>query len=219
MDYAQIVKLAKDMGLNDSRARVAAAIAMAESGGDPGQVTNDSDDLSYGLWQINMIGTLGPDRRKKYGLPNNNALLDPRRNAMVMADISQQGGNFSAWTTYTDQKYKKFLKGQSVLDTLSPSNVADGISGTVGNVTDNVGDIAHSAGVLIDGVSKFSAWISDGKNWVRIGYVAGGATIAIVAISQLLKGTTVGDAVKKASDKAVGAATTVASRGTVKGKS
>lgn len=195
MDYDSIVKLAQDVGLNSDRARVAAAIAIAESGGDPGQVTNDSDDLSYGLWQINMIGSLGPARRKSYGLPNNEALLDPRRNAMVMADISKQGGNFSAWTTYTSGKYKKYVKDKSVFDRLKDtvSGAQDGLQ----NAVDTAQQTAQAAGTIASATAKTAAWISDSDNWVRIAYVIGGGLVVLVATGYLLKGTPVGDAAAK----------------------
>ncbi len=201
MNYEQLVQLSKDVGLNDNRARIAAAIALAESGGDPTAEVHDSDDDSYGLWQINMRGSMGPDRRRKFGLPNNEALLDPRRNAMVMASLSSKGGNFSAWTTYTSGKYKDHLKDKSLAD--KAGDLIDGAQDAAGNVYDNTVAIGEAAGTLASSVTKTAAWLSDSKNWVRIAYVGGGGLIVLVAIGAVLRNTPVGGKVAAVATKQV----------------
>jgi hypothetical protein len=202
VNYAELVQLAQDVGLTPGRAKVAAAIAMAESGGDPTKHNTKPPDNSYGLWQINMLGDLGPDRRRKYGLPNNEILFDPRRNAMVMAGESDKGGNFSKWTTYTRGTYLKFMPDDStwnrILNGLTDSlpgarTIGEGIAGTAENVTDNIADI-HKLG---DAVSKTAAWVSDSRNWVRVGYVLLGGTVVLIAVAQLMKGTAAGRAAGK----------------------
>jgi hypothetical protein len=205
MNYKEIVSLAKDMGLNDSRARVAAAIAMAESGGNPNAVVHDSDDDSYGLWQINMKDPMGSDRRRKYGLPNNEALLDPRRNGMVMADLSQHGGNFSAWTTYTSGKYKEHMDGKSLAD--KAADIVNGAKDAAGNAYNNAMDVGRAAGTIANATEKTAKWVSDSKTWVRIAYVGGGTLVIIVASVALLRSTPAGSkavsAVSKRTKQAV----------------
>lgn len=114
---AQLVTLAKKAGFKGNNAAVAAAIAMAESSGDSKahftpEESGGTDD-SYGLWQINMIGGLGPERRKQYGLKSNEDLWDPATNANIAFKMSG-GSNFNPWSTYnpgnsTTPKYLKFL--------------------------------------------------------------------------------------------------------------
>lgn len=185
MNYDEIVKLAEDAGLNENRARIAAAIALAESGGDPNLVTDDSDDLSYGLWQINMKGPLGPQRRHDFGLPSNTTLLDPRRNAFVMAALSKDGGNFNAWTTYTSGKYKKFLKDKSITD--RAGDLINGLQDAGSNVVTNAEAAATAATNIAQALQKTAAWISDSKNWVRILYVAGGSFIVIIGLYEVAR--------------------------------
>lgn len=105
----QLYSLAQGAGLAPGAAAIAAAVAMAESSGNPQAYNGAGADRSYGLWQINMIGGLGPERRARYGLSSNEQLFDPVINARVMAGISNRGTSFSAWTTYTSGKYRKFL--------------------------------------------------------------------------------------------------------------
>lgn len=104
----QLVGIAKGAGFSDDNAVIAAAIAMAESGGNSNAHNPKPPDNSYGLWQINMIGDLGPARRKQYGLSSNEQLFDPVTNAKIAFRISG-GSNFSPWTTYTGGKYKSHL--------------------------------------------------------------------------------------------------------------
>jgi hypothetical protein len=81
------------------------AVAMKESTGRPRSHNKNSDtgDNSYGLFQINMIGSLGPARLEKYGLESNRDLFDPVRNAKIAYQMSNGGKNWSAWGGMTDK--------------------------------------------------------------------------------------------------------------------
>jgi len=81
------------------------AVAMKESTGRPRSHNKNSDtgDNSYGLFQINMIGSLGPARLEKYGLESNKDLFDPVRNAKIAYQMSDGGKNWSAWGGMTDK--------------------------------------------------------------------------------------------------------------------
>ena len=107
-NLSQLIKLAQQVGFKGNNAAVAASVAMAESGGNSMAHNKKRPDNSYGLWQINMIDDLGPDRRRRYNLKSNDDLFDPLTNAKVAYKMSG-GSNFSAWTTYTGGKYLAFL--------------------------------------------------------------------------------------------------------------
>ena len=98
---AQLANVARQGGFPDSEIPLAVAIAKAESSGNPrAHNTNASTgDNSYGLWQINMIGAMGPDRRKALGLTSNDQLFDPVVNAKAAYFIRKRQG-WSAWSTY-----------------------------------------------------------------------------------------------------------------------
>ena len=84
---------------------------MAESGSNA-LAHNDNrktGDDSYGLFQINMIDTLGTARLKQFGLKSKEDLLDPVVNAKVAFAISKGGKDFGAWSTYNSGAYTKFL--------------------------------------------------------------------------------------------------------------
>ena len=71
-----------------------AAVTAIESGGIRKAYADAStglpDDQSYGLWQINMLGSLGPARRKKYKLESNEDLYDPKKAVKVAWGIYDQ---------------------------------------------------------------------------------------------------------------------------------
>lgn len=106
----EIRQYASAAGFSGNDLDIAVAVARAESGGNPKAHNAVPPDDSYGLWQINMLGKLGPARRKQFGLSSNAQLFDPATNAKAARAIFQ-GSGWRAWTTYTRGTYKKFLSG------------------------------------------------------------------------------------------------------------
>lgn len=112
---ASLESILRGAGFTGEGLRTAMAVALAESGGNARAYNPKGRDLSYGLFQINMLGGMGPERRKKYGLASNEALFDPATNARVAYALSNGGKNWKPWTTYTSGKYQKYLgKGVEV---------------------------------------------------------------------------------------------------------
>jgi hypothetical protein len=127
--YAELQTLAKNAGFSGNDVNIAAAVALAESGGNSRSYNPVGLDDSYGLWQINMKGSMGPERRKKFGISSNDELFQPNVNARAAKIIHDESG-WKAWTTYTKGKYKKFLNGSTtpvaVESTDTASSVDDG---------------------------------------------------------------------------------------------
>jgi hypothetical protein len=86
-------------GFEGKALRTAFGIVMKESTGRPYAHNQNSStgDNSYGLFQINMIGSLGPARRSEFGLANNEELFIPLRNAQIAYIISDAGTNWGPW--------------------------------------------------------------------------------------------------------------------------
>lgn len=59
----------------------------------------DTGDLSYGLFQINMIGGMGPERRQALGLKSNEELYDPATNVRAAKYVYDIQGP-QAWSVY-----------------------------------------------------------------------------------------------------------------------
>jgi hypothetical protein len=174
--YAQLEALWIQAGGSSSVAPVAAAIALAESGGNPlaaypgttvaaGQ---GSTSDATGLWQI-------------LGLPSGNfsasGLTNPLSNAkMAVAKYDQAGDSFSPWQTYTSGAYEQYLQSgvapaggapstSSSPTSSTPTPTATIAAGTSGNVlVDAIEFISNFAadktvGGNLEGIVKF---ISEG---------------------------------------------------------
>ena len=76
-------------------------IARRESGFNRLALNPDTStgDLSYGTFQINMLGDMGPERRKQFGIEKNEQLYDLDTNAKAAKIIKDQQG-FGAWSVY-----------------------------------------------------------------------------------------------------------------------
>lgn len=98
----ELVSVLRSVGFKGHSLKMAWAIVMKESTRRPFAHNQNSKtgDNSYGIFQINMIGSMGPDRLKKYGLESNEDLFDPFKNATIAFKMSNGGSNWKAWTTY-----------------------------------------------------------------------------------------------------------------------
>ena len=98
-------------GFEGEALRVAFGIVMKESTGRPYAHNQNSNtgDNSYGLFQINMIGSLGPARIEQFGLENNEDLFNPLTNAAIAYKMSDGGNNWSAWGGVSE-KVLRFMK-------------------------------------------------------------------------------------------------------------
>ena len=106
----QIAGHAQAAGFRGEDLTTAVAVALAESGGRTQAHNTDAPDDSYGLWQINMYGALGPDRRERYGLDSDRELLDPATNAEAAYEVfRERGRSFEPWSAYTNGSYREFL--------------------------------------------------------------------------------------------------------------
>ena len=90
---ADLYNLALNAGFPSDTAVQMAAIAMKESGGNPGAYNGTPPDDSYGLWQINMYGNLGPARMAQFGLTDKTQLFDPTTNAAAAYTIWNGNNN------------------------------------------------------------------------------------------------------------------------------
>jgi hypothetical protein len=82
---------------------VAWAVAKKESNGRPLAFNGNhkTGDSSYGMFQINMIDGLGPDRRDKFDLDSNAELFNPVKNAEIAYYMTSGGEDWSSWKGIT----------------------------------------------------------------------------------------------------------------------
>jgi hypothetical protein len=119
--YTQLMQLWVANGGSSVWAPMAAAIAMAESGGNPSTISSTSD---YGLWQINNGGQ---------------AMLDPNANAQRAIQMSNNGATWRPWcTAYSDGACGKhggtYLgAGSPFMKFLNGSGQIPGTGGAIGS--------------------------------------------------------------------------------------
>ena len=99
LNPTQLRDLLTEVGFEGESLRTAWAIVMRESRGNTKAFNGDvtTKDNSWGLFQINMLGQLGADRRAKYSLASNEDLLDARTNATIAYKMSGRGKDFGSW--------------------------------------------------------------------------------------------------------------------------
>jgi hypothetical protein len=93
----ELDSILRQAGFSGHGLKMAKAIVFYESTNRPMALNKSSN--CYGLFQINMTGSMGPDRRKKYGLKSNEDLYNPLISAQIAYQMSNGGSDWSAWST------------------------------------------------------------------------------------------------------------------------
>ena len=106
----ELKSLLRNVGFEGNALKMAWAIAKAESNGRPMAYNGNrsTGDSSYGIFQINMLGTLGTDRKEKFELRSNVLLFDPVINAEITYHMTKGGTDWSSWPNSIN-KAKKLI--------------------------------------------------------------------------------------------------------------
>jgi Lysozyme like domain len=182
--YGQLKQLWIQNGGNKLAADIAAAVALAESGGDPNASNSNTDgSTDRGLWQINSVH-------------GSQSTFDVTANTKAAIAISGNGSNWQPWVTFQTGAYRKFLAPgtaaapvpsggsspagtelagfnwiSSPLDTIGLGWVGNIITGTTGSFA-TIGDVAKSISGLTRSLSKFLelfALLFRPEFWLRVG--------------------------------------------------
>jgi LysM repeat protein len=113
--YDHLYRLAQEVGFTPEQARIMAAIALAESGGDAqidtvasGLDPKMEKEFSLGLWQLNVIKDYQAERFPLFNIKKAQELYNPLTNARAAKIMFDRQG-YEAWGAYTDGSYKTFL--------------------------------------------------------------------------------------------------------------
>ena len=168
---ADLLKILQDAGFSGSGLQTAYAVAMAESGGNARAHNPDAStgDNSYGLFQINMLGGMGPERRSAYGLSSNEDLFNAEQNAKVAYQMSKGGSDWSPWSTYKNGAYKQYLgqTGAPVSGGSTGGASSAAAQPAAGQTKADIvaspggGDFAPNAGDFAPGVRDFANPVGD----------------------------------------------------------
>ena len=126
LNAQQIASLLQKQGVAKEKIPTMTAIALAESSGrlQAFNPNSQTGDRSYGLFQVNMHGGLGPARMKEFGLKSEKDLFNPETNVKAAKRILDSQG-LGAWSVYKGGQYKQFLpEAQKALSSLGTAPVA-----------------------------------------------------------------------------------------------
>ncbi len=164
--FAQLEQLWTNAGGSPSLAPTMAAVALAESGGNPNALNDNpsTGDYSVGLWQINYFGNLAPSRTQSYGSPQQ-LLADPQAQARAAVALAGNGGGLGNWSTYSSGAYQKYLAGGG---SSSSSSSASDASLSTGSIS-WWDPLTWGSGVdAIGNFLKAISWIVQPTSWLRI---------------------------------------------------
>ena len=159
---------------------IATAIAGAESNYNPRAHNPTPPDNSYGLWQINMLGAMGPARRRQFGITSNEQLFDPAINAKAAFMVFKQQG-WRAWSVYKNGMYRKYLPAATEAANrvvLSGGNIGGELVAT--NVSFASGGIA-----ALSALGDLVRLLTNPKTWLRVGAFGVGALLLLYGLSEL----------------------------------
>jgi hypothetical protein len=196
-----VVTVARNAGFTGVHLVEAVSVALAESTGDASEITHDSNGTAdYGLWQINSVHT-------EY---NTSQLLDPAYNAAAAFKLSKGGTDWSAWTTFHNQRAQAEIPAAVALINKSGSgdNLSVGKGGTTvtgagfdWNPFNWPGDVAGGVGGVIGGTTDALGGISSAVNrllsptfWLRVGEWIAGAALVVLGLVLVFKRDIVQDA-------------------------
>jgi hypothetical protein len=145
---AAYIQMLRRAGFSGKSLETAFAVSLAESRGNPRAFNNKNRDLSYGLFQINMKDddprspNMGRNRRKQFGISNNEALYNVNTNIRAAYEVSNKGGWWKQWATYNDGTFLKYM------DDAKRAKESAGIGG---------GQESYSGGIMSSGSSTREA--------------------------------------------------------------
>lgn len=192
-----LLTLARSAGFSSTRMhkgipedRMAVAIGLGESGGNAFAHNKIPPDDSYGVWQINMLGSLGPARREQFGIKENKELFDPTVNVRAAKIVFTEAGNsFRPWSVYTSGSW---IRHRAKAMNAKPEPLPEG-ENWVGDLIPDVPDIPNP----LDEIRDVFGFITDPDNWKRVGLFIGGGVLLIVALIAVMDRLGAGKAVGK----------------------
>jgi hypothetical protein len=181
----QLTQLALNAGFPPADAQTAAAVALAESGGDP-NATNPSG--AKGLWQI--LQRAHPELFINY------TWNDPAQNAKMAFIVWQQAGNsFRPWTTFTSGRYRLYL---NQVGSANGSGVLSGALAGAGTGLTAPGGSADPNTAGASALTDFIGKASDPTFWTRVAMFLAGVFLVGAALHGLLAKSSVYQKLSKA---------------------
>lgn len=173
--YAQLKSLWIRNGGSAGSADIAAAVALAESGGVAGASNSNTDgSIDRGLWQINSVH-------------GSQSTFDPIANVKSAIAISNNGKNWNPWVTFKTGAYKKFMSPTTA------ANASGTPATTTGITIPGIGGGISVSGLVESGINQVLKMlgISGGLKdmFERFGLIILGFALVIMGIHLLSGGS------------------------------
>lgn len=177
---AEIAAAARAGGFRGEEVVMAVAIALAETNPKGNIYSHNAvpPDNSYGLMQINMLGDMGPERRKRFGLKSNEDLYDPVTNMRVAKALKDGRGNWKDWSTYLSGAYFAYLPRARK----AAGSPASSVPGTSGSATPIKNDVSYEEQGFFD-------ILTNPQTWLRVAMVVGGGISIVIALAVMTNTT------------------------------
>jgi len=191
-----LAELLRNAGFPEDKVPLMVNIAKRESGlrpdaHNPNAATGDN---SYGLFQINMIGNLGPARLKEYagiGVSSYEDLKDPWKNVQAAKKVFDSQG-LGAWTTYQAalKDPKPALTGGASSELPAISGLDAGISAGASPLSSALASILKLEPENGSAETQRSSKAMSGDFLGRLEAIDPGAAAQVAAVTALLPGKT-----------------------------
>lgn len=167
---------------------VATAVALAESGGVPDQVTPEPDgSTSYGLWQVNSVHGLDPEQLKT---PEGNVraaggVYSGAYNAHLREHPGDtKGAIIAGWQPWTTYRTGAYLAHMPAARRAAKANPPEG-DAEAPESFDPVGDAVDAITGWQDALTRFFGALVDPRTWLRVLAGMVGVGMVVVGARQL----------------------------------
>jgi len=152
----EVYAAARQGGFSPVEAVIMTAIAGFRGSVNPGESHGNpkahnynpaTGDDSWGLWQINMLGSMGPQRRALFGITSNEQLLDPITNAKAAHSVFKSQG-YNAWSAFKNRNHtanlaKATAAGQATESPATWKRIAAGLANPTGLAKNILGGVTN----------------------------------------------------------------------------
>lgn len=166
-----------------------AAIALAESGGNPhAENHNKNGSIDRGLWQINSVH-------------GKQSTFNVAENARAAVAIRKKEG-LKAWSTYNNGAYTQFLTKKNLLSGIKQNESIESLAGLAGILEGKIPGVSkegkgekqatealEKTKTPWQGLEEFIDALAEPHTWVRMVEVIGGLVLVYIGIHSMVEAT------------------------------
>lgn len=199
----ELLEVVTEAGWPEKDQDLAAAVALAESGGSP-FIYNTYKKGHFGLFQISRSAW------PEFFAGGSDQWADPVANARKALEIKKKSG-WGAWEGYTNARWKKFRNdvakaaldklrgrpfGAGLLGDIKEKGIAEVVGTAVDAIGDTAGGVVDSALGAVDVLGDVWETITTPAFWMRVAYGATGVVLVAGGLFLMVRNTAMASAAK-----------------------